>query len=147
MQCQLRLSSLNFKERKQNAGLGLSISLVVHNGEKKCHATDNSIRQNNFKNETKRMVHGCTASPLNLLEQKGQVESYLQVGRGHLTVPEVLVLSSLVQGGLELLAKPLGVLAALVLRHAEENGGRVSSCRKEEKIDQCRQYFQFRNPR
>ena len=39
-----------------------------------------------------------------------------------LVAPEVLLLPALVEGAAELLAQPLGVLAPLVLGHAEQDG-------------------------
>ena len=54
------------------------------------------------------------------------LESDLEICRRHLVVaPEVLLLAPLVQGRLELLAQPLGVLPALVLGHTEQHCGGV----------------------
>ena len=50
-----------------------------------------------------------------------QDNPYLEIRRRHLVAPKVLFLPALVQGGLQLLAQPLGVLATLVLRHAEQD--------------------------
>ena len=52
---------------------------------------------------------------------QSQDNPYLKIRRRHLVAPKVLFLPSLVQGGLQLLAQPLGVLATLVLRHAEQD--------------------------
>ena len=55
----------------------------------------------------------------------------LQIRRWHVSVPELLVgdlvSSSLVEGALQLLREPLGVLASFVLGHPEEDGRGVSS--------------------
>ena len=53
--------------------------------------------------------------------------SYLKVSRCHVTSlpsPHAL-LASLVQGALQLLTEPLGVLAPLVLGHAEQDCGGI----------------------
>ena len=51
--------------------------------------------------------------------------SHLKVSRCHVPVPQSSLLSSLVQGTLQLLAESLGVLPALVLRHPEQHGSSV----------------------
>ena len=53
------------------------------------------------------------------------VQSNLKVSRRHLVAPKVFLLPALVQGGLELLAQSLGVLATLVLGHAEQDRGSI----------------------
>ena len=53
----------------------------------------------------------------------------LKISRRHLVAPKVLLLPALVQRRLELLAQPLGVLAPLVLRHAEQDRSSICGCK------------------